>query len=193
MLAESERPPGIVMSDTPFDMTAVVDAHYGDVYRFALSLAREPADAFDLTQEAFLRLTEHGHRLRDVRKIKAWLLTTVYREFLRGLRRDARYSMTTLEDLESELTDASPYVAEQLDGATVLQALAELDEVFRAPVALFYLEDYSYAEIGEILGIPVGTVMSRLSRGKARLQRALTQLAPPNEAPNVIRFPSQAA
>jgi RNA polymerase sigma-70 factor (ECF subfamily) len=152
-----------------------------------------PFDAFDLTQEAFLRLTEHGHRLRDVRKIKAWLLTTVYREFLRGRRRDARYSMTTLEDLESELTEASPYVAEQRDGATVLQALVELDEVFRAPVALFYLEDYSYAEIGEILGIPVGTVMSRLSRGKARLQRALTQLARPNEAPNVIRFPSQAA
>lgn len=181
------------MFDSAFDITPVVDAHYGDVYRFALSLVREPADACDLTQEAFLRLATHGSRLRAAGKAKAWLLTTVYRESLKGRRYKDRHSTAALEDLEAELPVVDPRVTDQLDGAVVLAALADLEESFRAPLALFYLEDYSYAEIAQILDIPVGTVMSRLSRGKARLQRVLTETAACFDQQNVIRFPSKAA
>jgi RNA polymerase sigma-70 factor, ECF subfamily len=73
----------------------------------------------------------------------------------------------------------SPERARQVDVETLLRALGEIDEVFRAPVSLFYLEDFSYLEIAEILGAPLGTVKSRISRGIGQLQQ---RLADPAEA-----------
>jgi RNA polymerase sigma-70 factor (ECF subfamily) len=66
-----------------------------------------------------------------------------------------------------------------LDGATVVQALRQLDETFRAPLALFYLEDHSYRDIAEVLEIPIGTVMSRISRGKELLRKQLVKQEAP--------------
>jgi RNA polymerase sigma-70 factor (ECF subfamily) len=63
----------------------------------------------------------------------------------------------------------------QLDSAQVLQALAQVDEIYQAPVALFYLEDCSYKEIADILDVPIGTVKSRMARGIAQLQTILTR------------------
>jgi RNA polymerase sigma-70 factor (ECF subfamily) len=60
-----------------------------------------------------------------------------------------------------------------MDGAMVLEALGQVDEVFRAPLTLFYVEDFSYVEIAAALEVPLGTIMSRLSRGKAQLRAAL--------------------
>jgi RNA polymerase sigma-70 factor (ECF subfamily) len=62
----------------------------------------------------------------------------------------------------------------ELDSQTVLQSLAQLEEIFQAPLALFYLEQHSYKEIADILGVPLGTVKSRISRGIAQLQQILT-------------------
>ena len=69
----------------------------------------------------------------------------------------------------------SPATINQLDSGAVLKSLAQLDETFQAPLSLFYLEDHSYKEIAEILGIPLGTVKSRISRGIAQLQQMLTR------------------
>jgi RNA polymerase sigma-70 factor (ECF subfamily) len=156
--------------------TQLVDAHYTPLYRFALSLAKRPADAGDLVQQTFFIWATKGHGLREAAKAKSWLFTTLYREFLHGRRRDAR-SMS-LEDLppgESDVAAEDVDRATRLDAATVLAALQAVDEVFRAPLTLFYLEDMSYVEIAETLGVPIGTVMSRLSRGKAQLRAALEQ------------------
>lgn len=161
------------MSNDAF--TQLVDAHYASLYRFALSLARNGADAGDLVQQTFFVWATKGDTLRDAAKAKSWLFTTLYREFLRGRRRDAR--ATSIEDLppgEKEIAADDVDRVARLDAATVMTALQTVDEAFRAPLTLFYIEDLSYIEIAEALEIPIGTVMSRLSRGKAQLRTALS-------------------
>jgi RNA polymerase sigma factor (sigma-70 family) len=160
------------MSNEAF--TQLVDAHYTALYRFALSLARNAADAGDLVQQTFFIWATKGASLRDAAKAKSWLFTTLYREFLRGRRRSAR--ATSIEDLppgEQDIAAEEIDRVARLDAGTVMAALQSVDEVFRAPLTLFYLEDLSYVEIAETLEVPIGTVMSRLSRGKAQLRTAL--------------------
>lgn len=152
----------------------LVDAHYASLYRFALSLARSGADASDLVQQTFFIWATKGGGLKDPGAAKGWLFTTLYREFLRGRRRRSRTdSWDNLPAGEAELMADDVDRAAKCDGATVLTALQEVEEAFRAPLTLFYLEDLSYQEIAETLDIPIGTVMSRLSRGKAQLRMRL--------------------
>lgn len=162
------------MADETF--TRLVDAHYASLYRFALSLARREADACDLVQQTFYVWATKGHALRETAKAKTWLFTTLYREFLRGRRRGARVS--ALEDLPPGESDPA---AEEIDPALkfdarlVTEALQEVDETFRAALTLFYLEDMAYQEIADLLEVPIGTVMSRLSRGKSQLRAVLAR------------------
>ena len=152
----------------------LVDAHYAPLYRFALSLARNGSDAGDLVQQTFFIWATKGHGLRELSKVKSWLFTTLYREFLRGRRRDLR--STSLEDLPPGEQDPAAEDVDRvakIDAASVMVALQTVDEAFRAPLTLFYLEDLSYQEIAQTLDVPIGTVMSRLSRGKAQLRLAL--------------------
>ncbi|MBK8857524.1 MAG: RNA polymerase sigma factor [Opitutaceae bacterium] len=170
----------------------LVDAHYAPLYRFALSLARNQADAGDLVQQTFYIWATKGHALREAAKAKTWLFTTLYREFLRGRRRDGR--VTSLEDLPpggSEVAAEEVDRVARLDAAMVMTALQEVDEVFRAPLTLFYLEDLSYQEIATTLDVPIGTVMSRLSRGKAQLRGVLAQAGRGGAAAEVIPFKKQ--
>ncbi len=152
--------------------------HYASLYRFALSLTQNEAEALDLVQQAFYLWAAKGHQLRDASKLKTWLFTTLYREHLAARRRQTRFPQVPLEVLEHEPILASAQTVERLDAEVVLQALSGLDEVFRAPLALFYLEDLSYKQIAEMLDIPAGTVMSRLSRGREQLRRRLGELGP---------------
>ncbi len=166
----------------------LVDAHYASLFRFALSLARSDADACDLVQQTFYIWATKGAALRDAAKAKTWLFTTLYREFLRSRRRDGR--LTALEDLspaEQEVPDESIDHVRRLEGTQVVEMLQEVDEVFRAPLTLFYLEDLSYQEIATTLEVPVGTVMSRLSRGKAQLRAALARGAS-GATPRIVPF-----
>jgi len=166
----------------------LVDAHYAPLYRFALSLARNASDAGDLVQQTFFIWATKGHGLRELSKAKSWLFTTLYREFLRGRRRDARSS--SLEDLppgEREPTAEDIDRVSRIDAGTVMAALQSVDETFRAPLTLFYVEDMSYQEIADALEVPIGTVMSRLSRGKAQLRTALERAEAPGS--KVLPFP----
>ena len=172
--------------------TRLVDAHYAPLYRFALSLARNQADAGDLVQQTFYIWATKGHALREAAKAKTWLFTTLYREFLRGRRRDGR--VTSLEDLPpggSEVAAEEVDRVARLDAAMVMSALQEVDEIFRAPLTLFYLEDLSYQEIATMLDVPIGTVMSRLSRGKAQLRSVLARAERSGVAAEVIPFKKQ--
>ncbi len=154
----------------------LVDAYYTPLFRFALSLTKNSSDAGDLTQQTFFIWAKQGHALRDAGKAKSWLFTTLYREFLRGRRRADR--VTALEDLgpvEADPPAPDIDVITGMDAGLVVEALQEVDEVYRAPLTLFYMQDLSYKEIAGMLEVPIGTVMSRLSRGKAQLRAALAR------------------
>jgi len=152
----------------------LVASYYGPLYQFAFSLTRDEADSCDLVQQTFCIWAAKGHQLRDNTKVKTWLFTTLHREFLSARRKEVRFPHIDLEYAAAELPVVSPVTVNQLDAAQVLAALAQLDEVFQAPVALFYLQDCSYNEIADILEVPLGTVKSRLTRGIARLHQLLT-------------------
>jgi RNA polymerase sigma-70 factor (ECF subfamily) len=116
-----------------------------------------------------------GHQLRDQTKVKTWLFTTLHRAFLESRRRQVRFPHYELEEVPMDLPTLSPATVNQLDAPQVLQALGQVDEIYQAPVTLFYLEDCSYKEIAEILDIPIGTVKSRMARGIGQLQIILTR------------------
>src|SRR5437660_1234023 len=139
------------------DFEGLVEQYYRPLYKFALSLAQSESDACDLTQQTFYIWATKGHQLRDASKVKSWLFTTLHREFLESRRRQTRFPHYELTQVAGELPTVSPARVNQLDSGLVLQALSRVDEVYRAPVALFYLEDCSYKEIAEILAVPLGT------------------------------------
>lgn len=155
------------------DFEQLVEEYYMPLYRFALSLSRRESDAADLTQQTFFVWASKGHQLRDASKVKTWLFTSLYREFLGRKRQQDRFveSERSSEAIAAQSVPAS--VVNQLDGAIVQRALFDLEEIYRAPLALFYLQQHSYKEIAESLEVPIGTVMSRISRGKEQLRRAL--------------------
>jgi len=155
------------------EFESVVATYYEPLYQFAFSLTRAEADACDLTQQTFYVWATKGHQLRDVTKVKTWLFTTLHRAFLETRRRQTRFPHRELSDVDPDLPAMPPASVNQLDSAEVLRALAQVDEVYQAPVALFYLEDCSYKEIADILGVPLGTVKSRMARGIAQLQHIL--------------------
>jgi RNA polymerase sigma-70 factor (ECF subfamily) len=157
------------------DFEQIVDAHYPALYRFALSLARGEPAAADLTQQTFYLWASRGHQLRDAAKVKSWLFTTLYREFLSLHRRESRFPQADLDTETAELPEQGGSIADSVDGATAVAALQRIDPLFRAPLTLFYLEEFSYREIAAVLNIPAGTVMSRLSRGKSLLRKLLVE------------------
>jgi RNA polymerase sigma-70 factor (ECF subfamily) len=156
------------------DFESLVACYYEPLYQFAFSLTRDEAEACDLVQQVFCIWAKKGHQLRDTTKVKTWLFTTLYREFLGWRRKRTRFPHIELEQANAELPMVSPPSVNRLDTEQVLVALAQLDEVYRAPVALFYLQDYSYNEIAAVLEVPLGTVKSRLARGLGRLHQLMT-------------------
>src|ERR1700733_11074811 len=155
------------------DFENLVAIHYGPLYQFAFSLTRDEAESCDLTQQTFCIWAAKGHQLRDLSKVKTWLFTTLHREFLGARRKQTRFPHVKLEYVSAELPVVSPVTVDRLDAAQALSLLAQLDEIYQAPVALFYLQDCSYNEIAEILEVPLGTVKSRLTRGLDRLHQQL--------------------
>ncbi len=159
------------------DFEQLVQEFYAPLYRFGLSLSRNQSDAGDLVQQTFFTWATKGHQLRDSSKVKTWLFTTLYRDFLARKRQSDRFVDTDGGSEFIEPLQVASSVIDSLDAAIVQTALHELDDRYRAPVTLFYMQQHSYREIAEILEIPIGTVMSRISRGKAELRKGLTDAA----------------
>jgi RNA polymerase sigma-70 factor, ECF subfamily len=162
------------------------------LYSAALRMARNPADAEDLVQETFLKAYRAYDTFEAGTNLKAWLyriLTNTYiNRYRRATRRPDEVELGELEDLYiyrrlgSETSAGAGRSAEDmvLDGlveADVKAAVESLPENFRMPVLLADLEGFSYKEIAEILDIPIGTVMSRLHRGRKALEKGLWEYA----------------
>lgn len=161
------------MNVDELDYEQIVALHHESLYRFAFSLAGNPDDAAELTQEAYVRLLNKSCQLRDQSRVKSWLCTTLYRIFLGWKRREVRFPHIDLSSAEEELPPLTPEMADQLDGESAMDAALDLEEHFRVPLVLHYLQCLSYREIAEVMHVPIGTVMSRLSRGKDLLRQRL--------------------
>src|SRR5436305_1796301 len=121
------------------DFESLVGHYYTSLYKFAYSLTQAEADACDLTQQTFYVWATKGHQLRDQSKVKTWLFTTLHREFLESRRRHTRFPHFELSQMDDELPTVSAASVNQLDSKGVMEALARVDEIYQAPVALFYL------------------------------------------------------
>ncbi len=155
--------------------------HLDALYRTALWLTRNRAEAEDLVQDTCLRAFKNFHRFTPGTNCRAWLLTILRRTFLNGVRRRGRELPEEDSALESASVSATApgdntpeieFFRETLP-ADVDRALRSLPVVFREAVVLVDLEGFTYREAAEALECPVGTVMSRLSRGRGLLRGAL--------------------
>jgi RNA polymerase sigma-70 factor, ECF subfamily len=164
------------------DFEQLVNEHHAPLYRFAISLCRNETEAGDLVQETFYLWATKGYQLMNPLKVKSWLFTTLHREFLAKRRRLVRFPHHELAEVEAELPEIPPVLPERLDWELLCRCLARVESPFQSPVALFYLEDYSYSEIAEILEVPLGTVKSRIARGIAQLQKMLSEPAIPGSS-----------
>ncbi|MEX2181468.1 MAG: sigma-70 family RNA polymerase sigma factor [Gemmatimonadaceae bacterium] len=154
-----------------------------DVYRFARSLTRDEADAEDVVQETYLRAFRSWTTFQPGSDVRRWLFTIARNVFLRSLERGKRE--VTLDDDGAEIVDAAQaqdqWIQKGLDplldradlGPAIRAALDEIPETYRSAVVLVDLEDQSYEDAAEVLGVPVGTVRSRLFRGRKLLQERL--------------------
>jgi RNA polymerase sigma-70 factor (ECF subfamily) len=158
-------------------------AHADQLYRIALRLSGSSQTAEELVQETYLRALRAWRSFRPGSNLAAWLATILRNAYLDEARRMSRRPTTEPLDDENEyflydqLTHGAkqPYdvVANRLSGDAILAAMAELPENFREVVVLVDIGEFSYQDAAEILDVPIGTVMSRLHRGRRLLKRSL--------------------
>jgi RNA polymerase sigma-70 factor (ECF subfamily) len=166
-----------------FEREALV--HLDTLYNVALRLCGNASDAEDLVQDTVTKAYRAWDKYETGTNCRAWLVTimrnTFINQFRRESRRPAAVQFDAVEDISvfEEVKDRDPegsFFHEIVDDA-VKEAIQDLPEEFRIPVVLSDVEGMSYAEIAEILGLPVGTVKSRLFRGRRRLQQRLYEFA----------------
>jgi len=152
------------------DLTRIVEQHYSLLYKFAYRLSGSATDAEDLAQHAFLTAQKKIHQLRSPDRVQPWLLTIVRNSYLKQQRREGRQRVSLESVAEPEMCDPENT---EVDSEQLQKILSEMPEDFRVVIILFYFRDMSYKHIAESVDIPLGTVMSRLARGKQYLKRKL--------------------
>ena len=173
---------------SPEDFWQDAARYEGMLYRAAFQYAGSRFDAEDLVQETFLSAFRNLHQLRDRNKLKGWLFVILRNHFLKrtGRRRgdadqeyDDRMDYDYIGHLEifAARENALQALERKATAEEVHQQLKILPERYRSVLILYYLQEFSYQEIADMLEIPLGTVMSRLSRGKQRLKSAMLKNA----------------
>ncbi|MFZ5828691.1 MAG: RNA polymerase sigma factor [Planctomycetota bacterium] len=158
------------------DIDRLVRDHHVAVYQCAYRLSGTESDAEDLTQQVFLTAQEHLAQLRRTEHARAWLMAILRHLFYKLERRKRRLPLVELDPHFHSLA-VEPTELEEIDSRALQQALDDLPAPFRVVLVMFYFEECSYREIAERLELPVGTVMSRLARGKAHLRDRLHEAA----------------
>ena len=152
--------------------------HLSDIFRTAARILADTARAEDVAQEVYLQAWKSFHRFEPGTNCRAWLFKILFHCVNHHRRRWFRFPLLkeTEEFLEANLTAAEP-VPEKLTDREILAALDRIPSDFRAVVLLVDVEEFAYKEAAEILSIPIGTVMSRLSRGRKLLKDQLSDVA----------------
>lgn len=157
------------------DLVGLVENHYEMLFRYAYRLTGSAADAEDVAQQTFLTAQAKFGQLREKDAAKSWLFTIARNTYLKSIRDKVGQSVSL--DAVSEPTQ--PVEAEvDLDSEELQAILNELPEEYKTPLILFYFQEFSYKEIAAQLDVPMGTVMSRLARGKSILRRRLSPSEP---------------
>ncbi len=180
----TEQPRG---RDDNFERDVV--PYLGQLYPAALRMTRNPTDAEDLVQETSAKAYAAYHQFRQGTNLKAWLHRILANTFINGYRKrrreprqasgaDLQEWQLSGDPLAVQARSAEAEALDRLADSEILRALRDLPEEFRVAVYLADIEGYAYKEIAEIMGTPIGTVMSRLHRGRGRLRDKLAAYRP---------------
>ena len=163
--------------------------YMNQLYAAAMRYTKNPEDAQDLVQDTYIKAYNSFHQFEPGTNLKAWLYRVLTTTFINTYRKDQRRPQTSDSELEDwQIAEASSHTSDQgkstedvvlenLPDSDIKNALAEIPEEFRMAVYLADVEGFSYKEIAEIVGVPAGTVMSRLHRGRKQLREKLTDYA----------------
>jgi RNA polymerase sigma-70 factor (ECF subfamily) len=166
----------MVQPGTPKAVQQLVDDHYAALFRYAYRLSGSGGEAEDLTQEAFCKAQQHLGQLRDPDRARPWLFRILRNAYLHRARSRHQQPCVPLEGV-GDLPERPADPPTDIDPERLQRALDELPDGFRTPILLYYFEELSYRDIAELMGLPLGTVMSRLARAKAHLRCRLTDSA----------------
>ena len=168
-------------------------SHLDKLYSAALRMTRNPADAEDVVQETYAKAFASRHTFTMGTNLRAWLYRILTNTYINAYRKAQRAPQSTGDEEVSDwqlaraashdstgLRSAEMEALDQTPDAAVAAAIAQLPENFRVAVLLSDVEGFSYKEIAEIMGTPIGTVMSRLNRGRAQLRDLLSDYAREN-------------
>jgi RNA polymerase sigma-70 factor (ECF subfamily) len=163
--------------------------YMNQLYAAAMRYTKNPEDAQDLVQDTYAKAYTSFHQFEPGTNLKAWLYRVLTTTFINTYRKDQRRPQTSDSELEDwQIAEASSHTSDQgkssedvvlenLPDSDIKNALAEIPEEFRMAVYLADVEGFSYKEIAEIVGVPAGTVMSRLHRGRKQLREKLSDYA----------------